>query len=165
MKREQYEKIRGWLEERPGRLACLRLLYRALPPVVAAGYAVCLVFSAAVSRKLLLCNLVVPAAVFVLVTVFRAAVDLPRPYEVWKLPPLVLKDKRGRSFPSRHAASAGVIAMAWWRVSVPAGALFLIIAAGIAASRVLAGVHFVRDVAAGLALGAGAGALAIVLGG
>ncbi|MDE7298232.1 MAG: phosphatase PAP2 family protein [Lachnospiraceae bacterium] len=165
MKRERYEKIRSRLEEKPGRLACLRLLYRVLPPVVAAGYAVCLALSAAASRKLLVCNLVVPAAVFALVTVFRAAVDLPRPYEVWKLPPLVPKDKRGHSFPSRHAASAGVIAMAWWQVSVPAGALFLLIAAGIAASRVLAGVHFVRDVAAGLALGVGAGVLAIMLGG
>lgn len=164
MSRERYVKIRDWLKARPGRLFCLRLLYHILPMAVAAGYAACLAVMALAEPQLLPAGLAVPAAVFALVTVFRAFLDFPRPYEVWGLPPLVPKDKKGHSFPSRHAASAGVIAMAWWRLSALAGIFFLAVAAGVAATRVLAGVHFVRDAAAGLAFGAGLGALALLIG-
>lgn len=160
---QRYKNIHEWFLVHPKQLICLRFLYRLLPLVMAAGYVICLLISAMLNIETLLFNIFVPAAAFVVVTIFRAAVNCPRPYEVFQLPPLVKKDKTGHSFPSRHAASAGVIAMAWWRINIPAGILFLFIAVIIAGTRVLAGVHFVRDAAAGLMFGVGAGIVSLMI--
>jgi membrane-associated phospholipid phosphatase len=63
---------------------------------------------------------------------------------------------RSTSFPSGHAASAAAfatgVALEWPAVAVPVGLL----AAGVGASRVLTGVHYPSDVAAGFALGVAA---------
>ena len=92
-------------------------------------------------------------AVFLGVTALRHWHNAPRPYEVWKIPPLFPRSKKGHSFPSRHSAAASVIAMAFWYINPAAGVLVMAVAVLIAVSRVLAGVHFVRDVLAGLAAG------------
>ena len=67
--------------------------------------------------------------------------------------PLVQKDTHGRSFPSRHALSAAVLAMVWLYFYPAVGWCMIVIALLIAVVRVLTGVHHIRDVAAGLALG------------
>lgn len=54
--------------------------------------------------------------------------------------------------PSRHTACAFIIAMAFMYVSIPLGIAYLIISAFIMISRVLAGVHFISDVIAGMAI-------------
>lgn len=150
---KNYEKIRGWFEKSPRRTALLRAAYYGLPLLTAAGYPVCLLLCFLRSRELFARAVLVPAAMFAAVSVFREIFDFPRPYEKEGIAPLIPKEKKGRSFPSRHAASAGMIAAVWLEVSPPAGAAFLLIAVLVAASRVLAGVHYVRDVAAGGAFG------------
>ncbi len=89
----------------------------------------------------------VPAAMFFLVSVFRHFADFQRPYEKEGIVPLIKKEKCGHSFPSRHAASAGMVAAVWTAYCLPAGIFFLAVL--IAASRVFAGVHYVRDVLVG----------------
>ena len=59
------------------------------------------------------------------------------------------KNTKGKSFPSRHTASAAVIAMTLLYVNIPVGIVFLAIALLIGISRICARVHFPRDVAAG----------------
>jgi membrane-associated phospholipid phosphatase len=87
------------------------------------------------------------------VTVLRKAINAPRPYECLGIPAISPKDTVGKSFPSRHAACVGVIAVTTL-YEVPAwGVALLVIGVLIAASRVLAGVHFLRDVVCGLLLG------------
>lgn len=54
--------------------------------------------------------------------------------------------------PSRHTACAFIIAMAFMYVSIPLGIAYLIISTLIMISRVLAGVHFISDVIAGMAI-------------
>lgn len=54
--------------------------------------------------------------------------------------------------PSRHTACAFIIAMTFMYVSIPLGIAYLIISALIMISRVLAGVHFISDVIAGMAI-------------
>jgi len=71
----------------------------------------------------------------------------------------VEKETAGKSFPSRHAACAGVIAVTALKTLPPLGVFLSLVALGICLSRVLAGVHFLRDVVAGLLLGAGIGVL------
>lgn len=63
-----------------------------------------------------------------------------------------VKNKKGESMPSRHTACAFIIAMAFMYVSIPIGIAYLIISALIMISRVLAGVHFISDVIAGMAI-------------
>ncbi len=153
MTRGRYASVREWILQHPQYLKLLRFLYR-LPLLLYAAYPMML-FGLLVQRKwaVLLRAAIVPLAVFLGVTLLRHWHNAPRPYEVWDIPPLFPKSKKGHSFPSRHSTAASVIAMAFWFISPAAGAVVLAIALLIAASRVLAGVHFVRDVLAGLAAG------------
>lgn len=94
-------------------------------------------------------EIIVPVLGFLLVSLFRAAYDAPRPYEVGgKLPPIG-KVTKGRSFPSRHTFSMFMIAMAWLWWLPPIGAALLICGCIMAVLRVRLGVHFIRDVVAG----------------
>ena len=102
--------------------------------------------------RLLRCILV-PGSGFCAVSVFRRLFNAPRPYEALDITPLQVKDKQGQSFPSRHVFSCAVIAMtALWLVP-PAGAVLLAVTALLAWCRVVLGVHWPRDVAAGAAIG------------
>ena len=80
---------------------------------------------------------------------FFFAPSLCLPYEKEGIVPLIKKEKCGHSFPSRHAASAGMVAAVWTAYCLPAGIFFLAVGVLIAASRVFAGVHYVRDVLVG----------------
>ncbi len=145
---ETYSKIRNWFLEKGSRFKLLRFIYKFLPLAVLISYPLLLLYLMITgSYKLLQC-ITVPLGVFVTVTLIRKFIDAQRPYEKLGLEPLVKKDTKGLSFPSRHTASAAVIAMTFLFVNVPLGIIFLIAAALIAVSRVLAGVHFPRDVLA-----------------
>ena len=90
---------------------------------------------------------------FIVVTVMRKIINLPRPYEVYTFYEVTPRDKKGQSFPSRHCYSAAVIATLGWILSpfvtVAVGIMTLLIAV----ARVVTGIHFVRDVLVGIALG------------
>lgn len=101
--------------------------------------------------------LAVPAVGFVLVSLMRRAINEPRPYEACGIEKLIDKDTQGKSFPSRHSFSIAVIGMCWLRYVPAAGILILLASLLMAWARVLAGVHYPRDVACGLALGVLAG--------
>lgn len=60
---------------------------------------------------------------------------------------------KNASFPSDHATAAFVIAMSIWIWRKRDGWLWLILAAGIALSRVWTGVHYPSDVVAGMIIG------------
>ena len=94
----------------------------------------------------------VPAATFVIATLLRAAINAPRPYETYSISPILEADTKGKSLPSRHAASACVIACAFLWLNPIAGIICWIAAIAIAALRVIGGVHFARDVIAAAAL-------------
>lgn len=93
--------------------------------------------------------LVIPAVTFVMVTLLRLVINKARPYEALDINPLIRKNKNGQSFPSRHAASVFIIAMAFLYVNIYAGIAMIILGILICVSRVLAGVHYVSDVIVG----------------
>lgn len=62
---------------------------------------------------------------------------------------------KNASFPSDHATAAFVIATAIWIWKERDGWLWLLLAAGIAISRVWTGVHYPLDVVAGMMIGVG----------
>ena len=108
---------------------------------------------------MLLRAVLVPGISFALVTVMRKAINAPRPYEVFDAAPVIPKDTRGNSFPSRHAFSIFVIAMTFCACCPLTWVGPVILAAGVllAVIRVVSGVHFPRDVVVGALLGMLAG--------
>ena len=77
----------------------------------------------------------------------------PASYEQPGFTPLVAKESRGHSMPSRHALSAAVLAAVWLYFYPAAGCVMVGVALLICCLRVLTGVHHVRDVVCGFALG------------
>ena len=95
----------------------------------------------------------VPGLTFWGGTILRDRLNLPRPYEQPGFEPLRHKETRGHSFPSRHALSASVLAMVWMYFYPKAGWAMVGITVLICVGRVLTGVHHIRDVVGGAALG------------
>lgn len=148
---ETYGKIRQWFTAAEYRYTILRFVYKVFPILVYIGYPLLLAYLAVTHDRRILQSITVPLGVFVTVTLIRKFINAMRPYERLQIEPLIAKNKKGSSFPSRHTASSAVIAMAFLYINVPFGILFLIITVFIGISRILAGVHFPRDVIAGFA--------------
>ena len=163
MKREFYEHLHERVETSPGLKKAVVAGTKALPGIVYVAYPLLVVFLLIFRREMLLRGILVPAAGFLICTVLRAGINAPRPYEVLGIPAITKKDTVGKSFPSRHAACGAVIAVtALWALP-PLGWFLLAVSLLIPLSRVLAGVHFLRDVITGWCLGALMGWIGIML--
>ena len=91
----------------------------------------------------------------------RMLIDAPRPYELYDFYEVKPKERAGRSFPSRHAYSSFVIAVIAFVYSIPMGIALLLAGVALSVSRVLLGIHFIRDVVCGAAVGIISGLLGI----
>ena len=153
----RYRRVYDWFTARPRALAALRLADGLTPALVYAAYGLLLAALAYQAPVYgvgpLLRAVLIPAAVFLLGTLLRSALDRPRPAAVHGIPPLLHKEKLGESFPSRHVLSSAVIPAAFFNSLPLAGTALLLVTACIMVIRVLGGVHFVKDVAAGAAFG------------
>ncbi len=142
-----YSQIHSFFsKEKPFKI--LKFVYKKIPMFMAISYLVLLGYLAITWDIRFILSSLIPAFVFLSVTFFRKLFNFPRPYEKTDLPPLIPKDKKGESFPSRHCASAFIIAGAFLYINICLGILFSVLALLVALSRVFAGVHFVRDIVA-----------------
>ncbi len=157
MRREFYDRLAEPFEKNRRKRKRLILVNNVITKTLYAVYPVLLVLLAVQRDQRLIRTVLVPLISFAAVTMFRRVCNCRRPYEVWDAPPLIPKDTKGNSFPSRHVFSIYIIAMAALWICPPAGAAILVAGVFLAAVRVIARVHFVRDVVAGAALGAGLG--------
>lgn len=163
MNAQQYQKITDTLRKRPrvaqgvicANKVITHLYYLAYPLLV-----VWLLFS---ENSLAFPAIVCPMAGFVLVTPLRRAINRPRPYEAFQCAPIIPKDTKGKSFPSRHAYSSVAIAMTFGVWHVPAGIIMGIISCALIVLRVIGGVHYPSDVIAGAALGVAFGMLEMII--
>lgn len=172
----RYRKISEWFLNCKPAYAILKFIYKYMAYIIAFAYILLIIMSfhgtffseitpimlrnsgiVVETDKFLLTSklILTPFTSFILVSVIRIrkCIDAKRPYEKYNIKPLFVKDTKGESMPSRHVFSITIIAMCWLYVSVPVGIIMLMLVAIMAASRVLAGVHFVRDVVAGFAVG------------
>jgi len=170
---EFYEKLSAPVRRRPTLVTALRAADRVLVALVALAYAAVLVWllipgagggawipvghigdtMVTLPGMRFWRVLLVPAISFLIMSIARALIDEPRPYETWDIEPLIPKETRGRSFPGRHVFSAAVIACALLWLDVDWGIDCFAVMVMIGAVRVIGGVHYPRDVIAGAALG------------
>ena len=124
----------------------LKFLYKFLPVAVVIFYPILVVFTAIWDTAELFKVICIPAVVLTIITIIRKVINRPRPYEKFKTESLFCKQTSGESMPSRHTASAFIIAMTALYVNTYIGMVMLGVSLIIAISRVLAGVHFISDV-------------------
>lgn len=153
MTREQYIKITEPLRQDPEKTKRVVLMNQILTGVVFILYPIYVVVLYAKRDPNLLRAILVPAVSFVLVTVFRKMLNVPRPYEKFDIPPVIAKDTKGKSFPSRHVFSVFIIAVTIFSSYPLLGILVGLIGVAMAVIRVFGGVHEVRDVVVGAVIG------------
>ena len=90
---------------------------------------------------------------FILLSVFRKVFDSKRPYEIFDIKPILNKNTKGKSFPSRHVFSAFVIGTSSLFISLTYGTVIIILGILLSVIRVIGSVHFIKDVTVGGLLG------------
>lgn len=165
MKKDTYLKMTRPFRENAKLARSLHIINKIITYVMVALYMGLLAYYACNQDERLIRAIIVPLDSFIIVTVFRYMLNRKRPYEHFDIPPVIQKDTAGKSFPSRHVFSAFIIAMTYlcWSPLVWAGTVLLVLVAGMAVVRVISGVHYISDVAAGAICGIAAGVLGYVI--
>ena len=158
-----YAKIRKWFMKKKCRYEVFLFFYRVLPLFVIAAYSALIIFLLSEHDIRVIKVTVIPATLFLIVSILRKIIDRPRPYAVLNIEPLVKRDKMGESFPSRHVLSVSIIAMAFLYINIWYGICMSVIAVMIAFTRVLSGVHFIRDVVWAAVISYVAGGIAFLI--
>lgn len=154
-----YPEFYNWLIQpfinKPHRIQLLRRLNRILTFVMPGIYGLvfCWLFAKQVSLEKIWPFIWIPASGFVLFSLFRHWINVPRPYEKWDIQPLLEKHSLGHSFPSRHVFSATMISMSVCQLSLPLGLASMLLSLLLALVRVMGGVHYPKDVLVAWALG------------
>lgn len=104
-------------------------------------------------KELLVRSILVPGCSFILLSFIRKKIARKRPYEIYAFKPLIEKETKANSMPSRHVFSACLIAMVCLEINTTFGCVLLFLALISAVLRVVGGVHFVSDVLAGYITG------------
>ena len=155
-----YQQLTGRVRESGAACFLLRTAGKTATGIMYLAYPILLILlGIRGDYRILLWTIFVPGAAFAVLTAVRAKINRPRPYETWDIDPLIHKDTKGNSMPSRHVFSSAVISMAWLRILPPVGAALLVISAAAALIRVIGGVHYPSDVMIGFLAGTAAGAL------
>ena len=148
-----YNKLTRSFQNKPTATRCLQVVNSLLTKIMYLIYPLMLIYLFCTQSNRLLAFILITALSFMLVSVVRKLLNAPRPYETWNITPLISKDTKGHSFPSRHVFSASIISMAVLTQSSFLGVILLILSLVIAFCRVLGGVHYPHDVAAGYLIG------------
>lgn len=127
---------------------CILFTGKILPQLVMLLYFIFLFLLIQTKNSFLVQSIVVPFITLVIITIIRKMVNRKRPFEVFPIVSAISHNK-GNSFPSRHTASAFIIAVTILHYHLLWGIFFLVIAFIIGISRVMLGLHFPLDVLAG----------------
>ena len=139
----QYEKISAPFRKN---VNLIILTNKALTSIGCISYPLLLLYSFFSNTKQCIPLLIIPASGFILLTFIRKKINRKRPYEALEINPIIQKDTKGNSMPSRHVFSMSIIAFSWFLLS-PTVAIFLLLCAiAIAFIRVIGGVHYPSDV-------------------
>lgn len=154
MTKQQLEKTAAWFEAKPARIHALQFTNTFCVGCAVLAFLEQILFHtdlhapAPTVRFVLTCG--IP---FVLLSAARNVLNKPRPYEVYEMQPLLPREGSGKSFPSRHVFSIFVIGGCFLYLEPTIGAVLLVLGVLLAIVRVLAGLHFEKDVICGAILG------------
>lgn len=152
MNRNKYKRIISFFKNNKAANTALRIVYKYLPMLIFILYPIGIVWVFFKQSEIFFQFVLVPLGVFLMVTALRKLINEQRPYERYGIEPVFAKDTKGKSMPSRHTASAFIISMAMLRINPYLGIGFLAVSFVIMISRVLAGVHYIRDVFVGMTI-------------
>lgn len=155
MTKETYIKMTQPFRDHPEMAKGIHIANKACTAVMYISYPLLLLYLFINKDDSLLRAIFVPAISFVVLSVGRYLLNRPRPYEAFETPPVIAKNTKGKSFPSRHVFSATVISFVFLLVSpwLWIGLLFCVITICLAIVRVVSGVHYPSDVIAGVLCG------------
>ena len=156
MTKEWYDRISAPFRT-PGRTRAVDLVNKGLTGFCYAAYPILLLVLALHRDGRFWKGLLVPGVAFVLLSVVRDRLNYPRPYEVLDIKPLIHKETKGHSMPSRHVFCMFLIAVTFLWIFPPMGVVLGVFGVILAFTRVIAGVHFPRDVVVGALCGIAAG--------
>lgn len=157
MNYSHYDRFADSVRGLPGLLMLIRLLNIFFTSTGLIMYPALLVFIYYTdSFASLAIHILLPGLAFTFISVYRKCANRQRPYEIYPIHPLIGKEKKGESFPSRHVFSIFLISVLWLFCNPAVGVFMLICAIGLALIRVLGGIHFIRDVVWGAVAGIGA---------
>lgn len=144
----QYIKLTSFFRKTKFRENLIKCLCKFTPLLVVLIYLFSLVFLFINKNEKLIIFTFVPASNFIFITIIRKILNKPRPYDLFNHIPLVSYTKgKGKSFPSRHTSSAFIIAISYFYIgNIPLSLFMISIAFIIGLSRVIAGVHFPKDI-------------------
>lgn len=150
----QYQKIISYFKSNKIRKIFLVVISKILPYINAFIY-ICVIIGLLYTKDNRIYKVIlIPMFVFVFVTIFRNILNRKRPYDELQFVPFFENTTRGKgkSFPSRHSASAFIIAFSIMYINMYVGVAVLIIAFFIGVSRVIIGVHYPSDVIGALCI-------------
>lgn len=146
-----YLSMVNFINERKTLCNLIKYANKIITAVIFVSYPVFLAFLFYYKNDNLLKYVLFPAVSFVLVSVFRHFFNAQRPYEKYGYIPIGKNNlKSGKSFPSRHVFSAFVISFVFLDYSTVLGAVFISLSFVLGIIRILSGVHFLKDVLAGI---------------
>lgn len=148
-----YRLVNDYVSKKSGLSRVIRYSGKAITTLTVILYISLLVYIGFHDGFTPLCkNILITGGCFAGLSVFRKKLNMPRPYEVYGFAPIIEKNTKGKSFPSRHVFSIFLIAVAYFYY----GGVFSYIAIFIAfigillcVIRVAGCVHFLKDVIAG----------------
>ena len=112
MNRERYLSLMQWARERKEREMILCGMTKWIPFVLAFIYIISILFCIFMYPIAMPRLVFRPLLCFITVTFIRNILKAPRPYDVFDFKPLCgYRPGKNRSFPSRHTASAAILAL------------------------------------------------------
>lgn len=165
MNKDTYLKMTRPFRENAKLSRSLHIINKIITYAIFFHYAALLVFYVYKMDIRLERAIIVPLDCFIIVTAFRYMIGRKRPYEKFDVPPVIPKDTKGKSFPSRHVFSAFMIAMTFLCQSpfTWVGVVVMVFSVGMAVVRVISGVHYISDVVAGAMCGIIAGIVGYII--
>lgn len=154
--RKFYEKQAEFYRKRRWAKTALFLLNYALTAAIFLAYALlCLLIPilGTPHAKDLAKIFLIPLSCLLAVTLLRNLINRKRPYEDGGITPVLVKNKHGNSFPSRHVASAFVIGTVFLPYCLWAGVAVLLSGVLLGYIRFAAGIHYPSDLLVGAAVG------------
>ncbi len=151
MNKSRYLKMTEWFKIHKSAEKLLEFFYKYLPYFFVLMVPVILVAKGFMGiDKDFVTLLVVPPCVVLGISLMRKLIKRERPYSKYGIPSVIFKERTDCSFPSRHTASAFIIAMCGYEICLYFGIFLTFLALIVALTRILSGVHYISDVLFGM---------------